>query len=286
MMPTATRNHSSILFNYKDENILVDCGEGTQRQFRVGNLNPLKITKILITHWHGDHVLGLPGLLQNLYRNNYNKTLEIYGPKGTKLFLQKMFEWFYSDIKLKISIKEVEEGIFFENQDFKLECTKLDHKVPCLGYSFIEKNKRKINMNYLKKFNLKNNPIIRELQLGKDIIWEGRKIKNKLATKTISGKKISFILDTGFTKNILKLAKDSNVLICESTHGDELIEKAKKFKHLTSKQAALIAKQSKCKELILTHFSQRYKETNNLLKEAKRVFKNTSAANDFDWFEI
>jgi len=286
MMPTATRNHSSILFNYKDENILVDCGEGTQRQFRVGNLNPLKITKILITHWHGDHVLGLPGLLQNLYRNNYNKTLEIYGPKGTKLFLQKMFEWFYSDIKLKISIKEVEEGIFFENQDFKLECTKLDHKVPCLGYSFIEKNKRKINMNYLKKFNLKNNPIIRELQLGKDIIWEGRKIKNKLATKTISGKKVSFILDTGFTKNILKLAKDSNVLICESTHGDELIEKAKKFKHLTSKQAALIAKQSKCKELILTHFSQRYKETNNLLKEAKRVFKNTSAANDFDWFEI
>ena len=286
MMPTATRNHSSILFNYKDENILVDCGEGTQRQFRVGNLNPLKITKILITHWHGDHVLGLPGLLQNLYRNNYNKTLEIYGPKGTKLFLQKMFEWFYSDIKLKISIKEVEEGIFFENQDFKLECTKLDHKVPCLGYSFIEKNKRKINMNYLKKFNLKNNPIIRELQLGKDIIWEGRKIKNKLATKTISGKKVSFILDTGFTKNILKLAKDSNVLICESTHGDELIEKAKKFKHLTSKQAALIAKQSKCKELILTHFSQRYKETNNLLKEAKRVFKNTSAANDFDWFEV
>ncbi len=285
-MPTSTRNHSSILFNYKDENILIDCGEGTQRQFRIAELNPLKITKILITHWHGDHILGLPGLLQNLYRNNYNKTLQIYGPKGTKEFLNKMFKWFYVDMKLKIEIEEIEEGIFFENHDFILKCTKLKHGVPCIGYSFLEKDKRKIEINYLKKFNLQNNPIIKELQKGKDIIWNGKKIKNKLATKLKKGKKISFILDTGYSNEIIKLVKNSDVLVCESTHADELKEKSEKYGHLTSKQAAAIAKKSKVRELILTHFSQRYKSTENLLKEAKSVFKNTKAANDFDSFDI
>lgn len=286
MMPTATRNHSSILFNYKEENILIDCGEGTQKQFRIAGLNPLKITKILITHWHGDHILGLPGLLQNLYKNGYNKVLEIYGPKGSKKFFENMFKWFYVDLRLNFKVKEINEGIFFENQDFVLKCTKLNHGIPCLGYSFIEKERRKIDINYLKKFNLKNHQIIKELQKGKDITWEGKKIKNKLATKIVKGKKVSFILDTGFTKNIINLVKDSDVLVCESTHSDELVEKAKEYGHLTTKQAAKIAKDSKVKELILTHFSQRYKETDDLLKQAKSVFKNTKAANDFDWFEI
>ena len=286
MMPTSTRNHNSILFNYKDENILIDCGEGTQKQFRIANLNPVKITKILITHWHGDHVLGLPGLFQNLYNNNYNKLLEIYGPKGTKKFLSNMFSWFYGDVNLKINVKEIEEGIFYENEYFILKSVKLNHRVPCLGYIFIEKDKRKINLEYLKKFNLKNNPIIKGLQKGKDIVWNNKKIKAKLATSIKKGKKISFILDTGLTKNMNKAIKDSDLLVCESTLGEDLKEKAKEHQHLTSKQAALIAKRNKCKELILTHFSQRYKDTDVLLREAKYVFKNVKCANDFDSYEL
>ncbi len=286
MMPTAERNHNSILFNYMNENILVDCGEGTQRQFRKADLNPVKITKILITHWHGDHVLGLPGLLQNLSRNNYNKVLEIYGPKESSRFFKNMLSWFYTDVRIKIKVIEVEEGIFFENEDFILKATKLNHTVPCLGYSFIEKDKRKINLNYLKKFGLKNDPIIRDLQKGKDIIWKGKKIKNKPATTIRKGKKITFVLDTGFTKKIINLAENSDLLICESTHSDELKEKAEAYHHLTARQAGEIAKKAKVKELILTHFSQRYKDVTFLLKETKKVFKNTKAANDFDSFDI
>ncbi len=286
MIPTVKRNHNSILFDYENEHILVDCGEGTQRQFRIGNINPVKITKILISHWHGDHVLGLPGLLQNLSRHNYNKVLEVYGPKGTSNFFKNMLSWFYTDVKIKIKINEVDEGIFFENEDFILKAAKLNHRVPCLGYSFIEKDKRKININYLKKFGLKNDPIIRELQKGKDIIWKGKKIKNKLATKLRKGKKVTFILDTGFTNNIINLAKDSDVLVCESTHSDELKEKAEAYNHLTAKQAGEIAKKAKAKELILTHFSQRYKDVGFLMKEAKLNFKNVKLANDFDSFEI
>ncbi|HDZ60764.1 MAG TPA: MBL fold metallo-hydrolase, partial [Candidatus Pacearchaeota archaeon] len=89
-IPTVNRNHTSIHLNYQGENILIDCGEGTQRQFRKAGLNPCKITRILITHWHGDHVLGVPGLLQTLALTGYRKTLHIYGPKGTKQFLKKI----------------------------------------------------------------------------------------------------------------------------------------------------------------------------------------------------
>ena len=158
--------------------------------------------------------------------------------------------------------------------------------MPCLGYSFIEKDKRKINLNYLKKFGLKNDPIIRDLQKGKDIIWKGKKIKNKPATTIRKGKKITFVLVTGFTKKIINLAENSDLLICESTHSDELKEKAEAYHHLTARQAGEIAKKAKVKELILTHFSQRYKDVTFLLKETKKVFKNTKAANDFDSFDI
>ena len=97
-VPTKQRSHTSILLNYAGENILVDCGEGTQRQFRFAELNPCKITRILITHWHGDHVLGIPGILQTLALSGYNKTLYIYGPKGTKEFMQNLLKTFVSDV--------------------------------------------------------------------------------------------------------------------------------------------------------------------------------------------
>jgi len=119
-IPTATRNHTAILMHYKEENILVDCGEGTQRQFRKLKLNPCKITRILITHWHGDHVLGLPGLFQTLELNNYSKTLHIYGPKGTKKYIKEINNLFIHSGKLKIKVHEV-YGKFLETTRSSLQ---------------------------------------------------------------------------------------------------------------------------------------------------------------------
>jgi ribonuclease Z len=281
MIPTKERNHTSILISYKTENILIDCGEGTQKQFRIAKISPSKITKILITHWHGDHVIGLPGLIQTLEKNEYSKTLEIYGPKGTKKYFKNMFKGFIFKQTIKIKIHEINQGKFFENEDFEIHAIKLEHSCLCLGYSFIEKNKRKINLNYMKKFKLTRHPILKKLQEGKDIEWKGKKIKAKLATTIKKGKKLTIILDTKYTDNAVKLSKNSDILICEATHLDELKEKTEKYKHLTTKQAAKIAKKANVKKLILTHFSQRYKESKNLLKEAKSVFKNTKIAEDF-----
>jgi len=282
MVPTKERNPFTLLVSYRNENILIDCAEGTQRQLKIAGISPTKITKILITHQHGDHIFGLHPLLISLTASQYSKTLEIYGPNGIKRTIEKLIDFFpQHSIEIKYKIIEIKSKKFFENQDFSLEALLLNHGIPCLGYSLIEKDKYNINMNYLKKFNLKQNPILRNLQKGKDITWKGKKISAKKATKITKGKKLSIVADTSFCENAVNLAKNSDLLICESTHSEELKEKSKQYKHLTAKQAALIAKKAKTKQLILTHFSQRYKTTNQLVKEAKTIFKNAKASKDF-----
>jgi ribonuclease Z len=284
MHPTKERNLFSVLFRYKNENILIDCGEGTQRQLRMINIPSTKITKILLTHLHGDHINGLPGLLQNLQANQYTKDLEIYGPVGLKKLMYHIFN--IAGVRIKIKIYEIKSGIILKDKDFYVEAKELKHSAKVYGYNFIEYDKRKVNLSYLKKFKLKKHVLIGDLQKGKDITYEGKKIRAKDATYTVKGKKLSLIADTVYCDNCIKLSKDSDLLICESTFSKELKDKARDYKHLTSEDAANIAKKSKSKKLILTHFSQRYKDANILVKEAKKIFKNTVEARDFMKVEI
>jgi len=281
MIPTVERNHSSILISYKNEGILVDCGEGTQRQLRIAKIKPNKITKLLITHWHGDHVLGIPGLLQNLAAHNYSKNLEIYGPKGTKKYLRHMLAGIAMQHKIKFTVKELTKSIFYKDSALILECAPLKHIIPCLAYSLRETDNVKININYTKKFGLTQHPLLGKLQKGKNVTYKGKKILAKKATIKTPGKKVTIIMDTAPNPNALNLAKNSDLLITEATWGRELEKFVKKRKHLTAELAAQIAKKSKSKELILTHFSQRYKSLDSLEKEAKKIFKNTRTAKDF-----
>jgi len=279
-VPSASRNHSSILLTYKGENILIDCGEGTQRQFRKAKLNPCKITKILITHWHADHVLGLPGLFKTLSLSGYQKKLTLFCPSGTKKRIESMLKLF--NINLNIKVKEV-NGVFFETNDFYLEAKKMDHKVPCNGYSFVKKGQRRIDKKKLEKLKLKPSKEFRKLKEGKSITVKGKKYHAKDLTFREGDKKITFILDTRINKNAISLAQKSDILISESTFNEELKEKAKEYKHLTAKDAATIAKKSKSKKLYLTHLSQRFdKDHSILLKEAKKTFKESFLVKDLD----
>jgi ribonuclease Z len=288
MVPTADRNHSGILVSYRDEKILIDCGEGTQRQIRKAKISPMKIKKILITHWHGDHVLGLPGLMQTLARGDYSQNLEIYGPKNTKKFIEKMFAFFTPiSTKIKYKVTEIkEEGIFFENDWFQLEAIKVDHNTETLAYSIIEKDKRKINKDFLEKKQIKSGPHIRKLQEGKDIVYKGIKIKAKDATFKEKGKKVAIVMDTKTCKEAVKIAKNADLFICEATLLEDLKEMAKEYHHLTAKQAAEIAKKAKVKKLVLTHISQRYKNDKGHQKEAKEVFKDVIVGRDLQKFKI
>jgi len=285
-IPTSKRNHTAVLLTYEGENILVDCGEGTQRQFRKTRLNPCKITRILITHIHGDHVLGLVGLLETLSVSGYNKTLSIYGPKGIKNFIEKLLDTFVFKREYKIKIEEV-KGKFLETDDFYLEAESMNHRIPCNAYCFVKKGQIRIDKNKLEKSKLPSGPLIKKLKEGKDIIYNRKKYLAKNLTYEEGGKKISFVFDTSMNKEIIPFVQDSDLLICESTFTSNLENRAEAYKHLTAKQAGEIAKKSKSRKLVLTHISQRdEKNLKTLLNEAKKVFKKSSVAEDFDKIEI
>ncbi|MBU2497136.1 MAG: MBL fold metallo-hydrolase, partial [Nanoarchaeota archaeon] len=233
-IPTPERNHPAILLSYKNENILVDCGEGTQRQFYKAKIFPTKITRLLITHWHGDHVLGIPGLLQTLAFSHYSKELQIYGPKGTKYFIAHILKSFKFMYNIKIKIHEINGGKIIDEKDFCVYAHKLKH-TNTLGYRFEEKTKRKILLSKLKKYGLKQHPILKKLQEGNDIIYEGKKIKADNVTKKILGKSVAFIFDTGYCSNALKLAENASVVISEATFLTDLEARASEVDHLTAK---------------------------------------------------
>jgi len=281
MIPTKERNHTALLVRCKNYDVLVDCGEGTQRQLRMKKIPPTRIRKILISHWHGDHTLGLPGLVQTLGASNYTGVLEIYGPKGTRKHMSAMKKAFLYEQRIEIKVKEVGTRKIFEDSDIIIHSAELEHGVPCVGYSIKEQDYRRINIGYVKKLGIPQGPLLGKLQSNKSIIWKGKKIMPKNATYIVKGKKISYIVDTELCSNCFKLAQDSDILISESTFTSEHEEKAFDYKHLTAKQAAQIANESNSKLLILTHFSQRYKSIKEIEDEARTYFSNTRAAFDF-----
>lgn len=285
-IPSAKKNHTAILLTYYGENILVDCGEGTQRQFRKAGLNPCKTTRILITHWHADHILGIPGLIKTLALSGYNKTLFIYGPKGTKIMMKGLLKLFTFKGEYPIKVEEV-DGKFFEAKEFYLKAKKMTHTVPCNAYVFVRKSQIRIDKQKLKKTKLPSGPLLRKLKQGKNISHKGKKYLAKDLTFLERGKKISFVLDTSMNRQVSIFVKDSDLLICEANFGLEDKSKAEEYKHLTASQAAEIAKKSKSKKLLLTHLSQRYEgNPKKILDEAKKVFKNSYLVKDLDVVEI
>ncbi len=288
-IPTKKRNHTSILLSYKNENILIDCGEGAQRQLKIAGISHSKITKIFITHWHGDHTLGLLGLIQTLIMQKYSKTLYIYGPKGTLHYIsliKQLLGPYQKLAKINLQAEEV-SGKFLETEEFYAEAAEMSHGIPANAYSFIIKDKRRLDKNKLKRLKLPNSPLLKKLQEGKDVIINNKKIKSEDVSYLEKGRKVAFILDTKLNSNMEKLAKNSDLLISEASFSKDDEALANEYKHLTSTQTATIAKKAKVKKLLLTHISQRYEyNLEKIGNEAKKIFKNTSIAKDFDVVEI
>lgn len=286
MVPTKERNQIAVFLIYGPEGILFDCGEGTQRQFKIAGISLTKVTKILISHWHGDHVLGLPGLIQSLSSMSYNNKLEIYGPYGTKKRMEKMFETFVFDKRISFVVKEVKNSIFFENKDFHLEAYTLEHGIETLGYRFVEKDKRRIDMKKVKKLGIPIGPLIGELQQGRAIEYNDREISCDEVTFIEAGKKVAYISDTVLCDNCYKIADNADLLICEATYSSKLGGKSEEYGHMTAEHAAQIANKSNTKQLVLIHFSARYKNTQELEEDARNIFDNVICAKDFMKLDI
>lgn len=286
MVPTKERNQIAVFLSYGTEGILFDCGEGTQRQFKIAGISLTKTTKILISHWHGDHVLGLPGLIQTLSSMDYAGRLEIYGPVGTKKRMEKMFEAFVFDKRLDFAVKEIKNGIFFESNEFQIEAYPLEHGIETLGYRFVEKDRRKVDMKKARKLGIPEGPLLGRLQQGKTIELNGKKIEPDDATYIENGKKIAYITDTVLCDNCYRIAEDADLLICEATYSSKLVGKSEEYGHMTAKQAAQAANKANAKQLVLIHFSARYKNTQELEEDARDLFDNVICANDFMKIEL
>jgi ribonuclease Z len=285
MVPTKERNPSAFYLEYNGEGLLFDCGEGTQRQMNIANINRNKVKKIFISHWHGDHVSGLVGLIQTINSSKEKICLEVFGPEGTNEKMDHLLKSACFDNFIEIKIKEIkktkEQIIICETKEYCVYCISLEHGIPCLGYAFVEKDKIKIKTSEVKKIGIPDGPILGKLQDGKNIVYKNITYNNKDLTYIKEGKKISFVMDTLYTKNAIKISENSDLLICEATYLNKHLEKSEKHKHLTATQAALIANNSNSKKLIMTHFSQRYKDIKEIEEEARNVFSESYAGFDF-----
>lgn len=286
MVPTNERNHLSVAFEYEGNIFLFDCGEATQHQIKRMKLPIGKIKRIFISHWHADHTIGLIGLIQTLSNTQGIEKIEIHGPKDSKKYIDHMLKSTIFEPRFEIEVNEhnpqkdqIKEIISTSN--YKIYCAKLNHGVPCIGYRFEEKDVFNINKEKAKEYGLEQSPLLARAKMGMDIQLNNKTISHKEITYTKKGLTLAFIFDTRPCNEISLLAENVDHLIMEATflyskHHD----KAEEYDHMSAKETAQIAKDNNVKHLIITHFSQRYKDTKEIEEEAKEIFENTTSTYD------
>ena len=278
------RNHPSIAIKAFGEIFLFDCGEATQRQLLHTNVSPMKISKIFLTHYHGDHILGLPGLLQSMSLNGRESKLTIYGPKGLNKVKDAIYSLGYCAIEYPVEFIEIESGIIEDNDEYCIQSQRVKHNVPCLAYSIEEKKKPRFLRDKAIELGVPVGPAFGKLHNGEEVEIDGKIIKpEQVLGEPRKGVKITYSGDTRPCEEMIMLARDSTILIHESTFIHDDRSSAEEYAHSTSIDAAYTALDSGSKELILTHISTRYGEdyAEIMLKEAREIFENTKLAYDF-----
>jgi ribonuclease Z len=249
-----------------------------------------KKMKVFITHMHGDHVLGLPGLLQTMALLDRERKLDVYGPPGIKRFLEDIRETVQFVLTFPVEIHEIHEaGVVCEEQEYVIQAVWANHVIPSLAYALVEKPRPgKFHPEKAKSLGVPEGPLWSKLQHGhKAKLQNGRIVKPENVTGPLRpGRKIVYTGDTRPFKGFVKFAAGADLFIHDATLDDELAERAEEDGHSTPTQAAKNAKKAKAKQLILTHVSARYDDTSALLVQARKVFKNTQVAEDFMKIEI
>lgn len=280
-LPTRDRNHSAVALKAFGEIILLDCGEGTQRQMTRARLSPMKINKILLTHFHGDHFLGLPGLVQSMAFRGRKNPLHIFGPVGTSQIMDCIKNLGYFNLSFPIHTYELDSGLVIENEDYRVSCCPTKHTVPNLAYSIEEKRSPKFLLDKAIALGVKPGPDFGKLQAGIPINLNGETVlPEQVLGEERKGRRIVYSGDTRPCSNMINFSFRADVLIHESTFDDSHQDKALENGHSTASEASQIAKSAQVRKLILTHISTRYRDTDLLEKEALKIFENPILAED------
>jgi ribonuclease Z len=289
--PSVHRGLSAQVIMHKQYRFLVDCGEGTQRQILQSGIGFKRLDKILITHGHLDHILGLAGLLSTFARWEAMDRLEIWAGKWA---LERIHDLLYGVVlrgarpPLQIDLFEIKPGVLMEDESFQVSAFPVSHRGPdCYGFLFEEKARRQFLTERAEALGVPAGPERRDLVAGRPVtLADGRVIyPEQVLGPLIAGAKLVHVGDAGRTDNLLEVCRNADGLVIEATYLDVEADLAREFSHLTAKQAATLALNAGVKQLVLTHISRRYREK-EVLEEAQAVFPRTAVARDFDQYRI
>lgn len=294
-VPSLERNVTSVALRLLEERRsfwLIDCGEATQHQILRSPLKLSKLEKIFVTHLHGDHIFGLPGLISSRAYQGGDTPLQIYGPHGLKIFIENAMKISQSHISYELEIIEHDGGTIFEDDRFYVESALLDHRIDSYGYRIVEKDQPgKLNMVYLDSLGIKPGPQYGQLKRGQSITASDGTIvfPSEVLGAPKKGRIVTVLGDTRPCTGVSKLAKGADVLVHESTFLHELASTAHTYYHSTAKQAAEAARDAGVQMLYLTHFSSRYKseeQLETLAFEAKQIFNSSQLAQEHVLYPI
>ncbi|MEE9164549.1 MAG: ribonuclease Z [Thermoplasmata archaeon] len=287
-MPSPQRNVAAIAVKREGEIILMDCGEGTQRQFMLSKLSFMQVSRILISHFHGDHFLGLPGLVMTMSLNDRSEPLEIYGPTGTVRTVQSLLAINLFKPTFETRVRDLKSGEEVDCGEYWLKVTDSPHQVPCLTFAIEEKPRPgRFNLEKAQALGVPEGPLYRKLQQGHAVEWEGKRIAPEdVVGPPRRGRKVVYTGDTRPNEGLIPFARDCDVLIHDATTESTLEEQANEYGHSSARQAAGIAKRAGAAILFLTHISPRYGDAEAVEADAKAVFPDSHLAEDFLEYKV
>jgi ribonuclease Z len=286
--PSKTRNVSSIAVQIGPDVVMLDCGEGTQRQLMHSPVSFMRVRAVFITHLHADHFLGLAGLVQSMSLNGRTEPLLVTGPVQTAKTVRSMLRLGHFRSQFEVKVGDMAPGDQVDFESFIVRCAEAAHTVPALAFS-VEERMRPGRFDTAKAnaLGVPAGPMYRRLQEGRTVQVGGRAVKpEEVMGERRPGRKVVYTGDTKPCDSIISLAAGADVLIHDSTLGPDGTEQASEFGHSTSVEAAKVAKKAGVRRLFLIHMSPRYDSADELETEARKVFPETTAAADFDVFEV
>jgi ribonuclease Z len=295
-VPTRSRNVSSVAVRLpqRAELWLFDCGEGTQHQLLRSELKSSQLSRIFITHMHGDHIFGLMGLLASCGLAGNVERIDIYGPPGLNEYLQSALRYSHTHFSYPVKVHAVRPGLIYEDDEFTVTCNSLHHRITTFGYRVAEKDRTgRFDIEKAKAMGIPPGRVYGQLKRGETVSLPDGRIFNgaDFSGPTEIGRKVAYCTDTIYSENAVELAQDADVLIHEATFSHQDADMAFQRLHSTSTMAAQTALAAGVHRLIMTHFSPRYApgngiELKDLLEEARAIFPKTSMAYDFMTYEV